>query len=81
MSTTSTFDDGVLAIRMGRGSAEGAGVMCEYCEQKDKYGYSKEIMSEVCIVNGEKLSVVIYGCELCGDINYCPMCGRNLREE
>jgi hypothetical protein len=55
--------------------------MCEYCEQKDKYGYSKEIMSEVCIVNGEKLSVVTYGFEECVDINYCPMCGRNLREE
>jgi hypothetical protein len=52
--------------------------MCEYCEQKDKYGYSKEIMSEVRIVNGEKLSVVTFGFEECGDINYCSMCGHKL---
>jgi hypothetical protein len=52
--------------------------MCEYCEQKDKWGCGKEIMSEVCIINGEKLSVVTFGYEQCVDINYCPMCGRKL---
>jgi hypothetical protein len=52
--------------------------MCEYCEQKDKYGYSKEIMDGVCIVNEEKLSVVTCGFEECVDINYCPICGRKL---
>jgi hypothetical protein len=55
--------------------------MCEYCEQRNKWGEGKDILSEVCIINGLQLSATCYGCEEVANINYCFMCGRKLREE
>ena len=53
--------------------------MCEYCENmKPLIGDEQD---GACIENGNIL--VAYGeCSDCakGRINYCPMCGRNLKE-
>ena len=59
--------------------SQGGEVMCEYCENmKPLIGDEQD---GACIENGNIL--VAYGeCSDCakGRINYCPMCGRNLKE-
>ena len=59
--------------------------MCEYCEE-DYDGWYKPLdkNGHVCVFDTpheKRIDVTYYGNRLRIDINYCPMCGRNLREE
>lgn len=62
---------------------------CEYCEGEEPYPliHKRDDWSEVYVVNGhiamEKYTPQWRGCEvkeqMLKPINYCPMCGRDLR--
>ncbi len=53
--------------------------MCMFCET-DRDGYVKVLNRHICIWKN-KLRITIYGKLWEIDINFCPMCGRQLKEK
>lgn len=55
--------------------------MCMFCEtDKDGYIYALDKNAHFCVWK-QQLRIRVYGKIWHVDINFCPMCGRNLKEE
>jgi len=54
--------------------------MCEYCDGH-WHQDGNEVRNTHILISGDRFVINQQGLELYTVINYCPMCGRNLKED